>query len=286
MRSSYRTRICLVTDIEDYSSRTVPQHADAQRRLRGIMAAACRYAGIGRVGSRSRQDRGDGRLFTFAPGLDETIAVPRLILGLRHGLYLANRHPGEFGRIRLRAAMARGAVAEGGSGFLGRAPIAATRLLDCSATRGALSGQPSADLAFIVDDELFQDIIRQDFPGLASDDFVRTVVQHREFDGVGWMYVVESGPVDPPPGSTAARVGAVLGGGGSVLALEELLSGGDSLEVSDIEIDHALEIDDDPFGYDQYEDEEEDMFADGFEVGDSGMLGDLDVPGLEWGGLL
>jgi len=200
------------------------------------MRFACRNARVLRVGSRALQDRGDGRLFAFEPRLDETLVVPRLILGLQHGLYLANREPGAFGRLRLRASMVRGAVAvDGPTGFLGRAPISVTRMLDSRQLRGGLSGSPAADLAFMAGDELYQDVLLQDYPELPSSAFTREDVQYKEFKGTGWMYVPDPGPV--LSGAETEKVwkhiryaATALGAGAGAFALYEAMKDDDVLD--------------------------------------------------------
>jgi hypothetical protein len=95
LSQSYRSRLCLVTDIEGCSSHTGPEHVDAQYRLLRIMKFASRQAGILWARAADRQDRGDGRLFAMSPRPDETLAIPRLVLGPQHGLciYLPEAGP-------------------------------------------------------------------------------------------------------------------------------------------------------------------------------------------------
>jgi hypothetical protein len=212
---SFRNRLCLVTDIKGYSSHTTIEHEDAQLRLHRIMRFACWHASIFRVRAGDRQDRGDGRLFVLSPRIDETLAIPRLVLGLRHGLYLSNREPGAFGRIRLRAAMARGVIAKGRTGFLGQAPITACRLVDSDVLRKRLDGADEADLGFIVPDDLYQDVIRQDFPGLPSSQFTSEPIATKEYRGTGWIYLPPVGPAldGTAPEMMWATVAAGVAGG-------------------------------------------------------------------------
>lgn len=206
-----RNRLCLVTDIEGYSSHTAPEHVDAQQRLLEIMKFACRQAGILRVRACDRQDRGDGRLFILSPRLDETLAIPKLVLGLRHGLYLANREPGAFGRIRLRTSMARGSIGYGRTGYVGQPPITACRLLDSRQAKDALASGPGSDLVYITTDELFQDVIRQDYPGLPSKEFTGAHVDDKEYHGTAWIYLPARGSA-LAPGDVAGQWDAIVAG--------------------------------------------------------------------------
>jgi hypothetical protein len=209
---SYMNRLCLVTDVKGYSTHTAPEQADAQRRLAQVMRFACRTAGIRWVSSKDRQDRGDGRLYVFSPKLDDTLAIPRLLIGLRHGLYESNRTPGPFGRMRLRAAMARGIIGYGATGYLGQAPITACRLVDSQQLKDRIEVADAVDLAFIVPDDLFHDVIKQDFPGLPSGEFTKVDVSVKEFSGPAWVYLPDAGPVLPPGNSDALWAGVLVAG--------------------------------------------------------------------------
>ncbi|MBR7827920.1 hypothetical protein KDK95_16505 [Actinospica sp. MGRD01-02] len=194
MSRSYRNRLCVVTDIEGYSSHPGSQHADAQRRLSQIMKFACRHAGYPWIRSEDRQDRGDGRLFLLPTQIDEMVAIPALVMGLRHGIYLANEAPGEFGRMRMRVSMARGAVTHGDTGLLGQAPITACRILDAEPVKRRLLETPSADIVLAVTDEIYKDVIRQEFPGLPSAGFSGIDVRVKEFHEPAWVHLPEAGP--------------------------------------------------------------------------------------------
>jgi hypothetical protein len=154
-------------------------------------------------------------LFVLSPRIDETLAIPRLVLGLRHGLYLSNRESGPFGRIQLRAAIARGVIAKGRTGFLGQAPITACRLVDSDVLRKRLAGAVDADLGFIVPDDLYQDVIRQDFPGLPSSQFASERIVTKEYRGTGWIYVPAAGPAldGTAPDTMWIAVAAGIGAG-------------------------------------------------------------------------
>ena len=232
---SYRNRLCLVTDIKGYSAHTAGQHADAQQRLLQVMNFACRNAGIHWIGSRDRQDRGDGRLYVFSPRLDETLVIPHLLLGLRHGLYETNQAPGPFGRMRIRAAMARGIIKRGPTGYLGQAPITACRLVDSAELKKGIDADDDVDLAFMAPDDLFQDVIKQDFPGLPADEFTRVDVAVKEFSGVGWMYLPQAGPALAPGRSDVLwdTVLAETAGGAAAVVVWEVLSGPDGDPYSD-----------------------------------------------------
>ncbi|GGQ48201.1 hypothetical protein [Couchioplanes azureus] len=206
----FRRRLCLVTDIERYSRHSNREQVDAQRRLTRVMQDACARAGI--VWPRP-QKQGDGQLIVMRPGLDETHAVPALVLGLRHGLYETNRDGGLFGRLRLRAALAEGIIATGANGYVGEAVIEACRVVDSPQMRAALVDDDSIDLALAVTDELFQAVVRPGDSTLDGADFTATAVAvpGKNFRSSAWLHTPRPGPAPAPPGpAPAATAGMML----------------------------------------------------------------------------
>jgi hypothetical protein len=223
----FRSRLCLVTDIESYSTRTTPQQGDGQRRLLRITQFALARAQIFRVAQKWRQDRGDGQMLLMPPRLDQTRAIPALVTGLRHALYLNNADPGPFGRMRMRAAFVQGTAAQGATGFEGRAPIVAGRLVDSQQLKQDFKNRQAADLALIVPDDLYQDVIKQDFPGLPPGEFTPMQVSHKEYTGTAWIYLPTSGSA-ADPNEAANLWGAVE----TTIVVAGLVSGGGALAVA------------------------------------------------------
>jgi hypothetical protein len=204
---AFRNRICLVTDIAGYSSRTVPERADAERRLARVQHFALARARAFRVQTVPREDRGDGQLLLLPPLLDPTTAIPALVAGLRHALQLANSDPGPFGRLRIRVSMAQGAIQQRAPlGPRGDALITACRLNDAEPLKQALARRDGADLAFIVPDDIYRDVIRHDFGSLRSAEFTRVQISVKEYDGTAWMYLPASGPVQEAADAAAASM--------------------------------------------------------------------------------
>jgi hypothetical protein len=201
----FRNRLCLVTDIAGYSAHTVPERADAERRLVFVQHFALVHARAYRVQPLPREDRGDGQLVLLPPRLDPTTAIPALVAGLRHGLHVANSDLGPFGRLRVRVSMAQGAIQHRAPlGPRGDAVISACRLSEAETLREALRRRSEADLAFTVTDDLYRDVIRHDFGSLPSAEFTQVKVSVKEYDGTAWTYLPASGPVQETAESTAA----------------------------------------------------------------------------------
>lgn len=191
----YRRRLCMAVDLRQYSRHGYTEQADAQVRLRLVVEHALRRARVMRVRTQ-QQLQGDGRLVVFPARTDLVRAVPALILGLRDGLYEANRAPGAFGRMRMRAALGQGSISRADSGYLGDCVVLVSRLVDSDGLRGALERNEDSDLALAVPSELYRDVIVQQAHGLPASDFRRTevVTEKKDFAADAWLYVPRSAP--------------------------------------------------------------------------------------------
>jgi hypothetical protein len=217
---TFRNRLCMVTDIVGYSGHTVPERADAERRLHTVQQFALAQARAFLVRPLRREDRGDGQLLLLPPRLDPTVAIPALVAALRHGLYQVNADPGPFGRLRVRVSMAQGAISEHGPlGFRGDALIVACRLNDGAPLKDALAGEPAADLGFIVPDDLYRDVVRHDFGSLRSAGFSQVKVSVKEYDGTAWMYLPPAGPVPDLAGPRSSSLWQTAAAGALVAGL-------------------------------------------------------------------
>ncbi|MEV0178702.1 hypothetical protein AB0I54_05240 [Streptomyces sp. NPDC050625] len=191
----YRRRLCMAVDLRQYSRHGYTEQADAQVRLRLVVEHALRRARVMRVRTQ-QQLQGDGRLVVFPARTDLVRAVPALILGLRDGLYEANRAPGAFGRMRMRAALGQGSISRADSGYLGDCVVLVSRLVDSDGLRGALERNEDSDLALAVSSDLYRDVIVQQAHGLPGSEFRRTevVTEKKDFATDAWLYVPRSAP--------------------------------------------------------------------------------------------
>ncbi|WFE63557.1 hypothetical protein [Micromonospora sp. WMMD714] len=189
-------RLLVAVDIEKYSTRTAPAQYQGQRRLLSIAQYACKRAQVHRV---IPQESGDGRLMVFQPGVNEAAVVPALVLGFRHALHENNGDAGEFGRMRLRMAIVEGATAYAGNGFHGPAPILVGDLINAPRLKAALDEHRESDLALVVPNYLYADLISQNYPGLSREHFSPFPVELRH-DQVerAWIHLPRSAPAPDP----------------------------------------------------------------------------------------
>ncbi|WP_238005245.1 hypothetical protein KZZ52_17025 [Dactylosporangium sp. AC04546] len=275
-----------MVDIEGYSRHAAVTQVDAQRRLRQVTEYACGQAGVD-IEPGARQDQGDGQLLLLPTGLNEPHVVAALLDGLRDALFEVNNTV-RWGRMRLRAAISQGAIQVAATGYVGPAVVTAARLLDSSELRSALAKRHSSDLAVIVTDDLYRDVVSQGHPGLAPALFRRVDVSNRRkaFKATGWLRIVDPPTVDPavmlptidepdipgrdgtgPGWGTSAAValgGAVLGAaaGLSLPATSWDLSDAghddsDHADIHDVDVNDHLDYDDhgDDLGHDTHHEE-------------------------------
>ncbi|GAA3230985.1 hypothetical protein [Actinocorallia longicatena] len=197
-----RRALCGAADIKGWSSRLVPEQMRAQQSLVDVVHAACREAGLP---EEILQNSGDGVLIIPPSDIDETRVIPDLIRGMTMALRQENRLLSEAARIRLRLALTSGMVTPGPAGFGGGTVIECFRLLDSKPAKAALEDYPSADLAVIVSDYLYRDVIRHGFRDLRADSFwaTRSEIPEKDFIADAWLYVSDRkggpGPSEPCP---------------------------------------------------------------------------------------
>ncbi|TDC83520.1 tetratricopeptide repeat protein [Actinomadura sp. 7K507] len=210
MGAGSRRSLCAALDIKGWSKRLVPEQIRAQQALVSVGLAACREAGLP---EEIVQSSGDGVLIMPPSDIDESTVIPALVSELEVALRHENRLLAEAARIRLRLALTSGLVTPGPAGFNGTAVIDCFRLLDSPPVKAALEDHPQAQLAVIVSDHLFQDVVRNGFRSLRAESFwrVRSTVAGKGFSMDSWLYVSDrtGGPAEAPSGSAGAPDDAI-----------------------------------------------------------------------------
>jgi hypothetical protein len=150
-------------------------------------------------------------------GVDVIRAVEHFTRQLAGALARLNRvretaDPHSRPRLRLRLAFHHGTLTSGPFGPAGDAPIVVSRLLDSRALRRLLDEQPERDLAFMVSDTLFRDVVGTGFCGLEPTGFRQVRMMSKGLSHKGFMYVGRSmtaAPAAPalPPAPRAGRTG-------------------------------------------------------------------------------
>lgn len=210
-------RLCMALDIEKYSSRRNVDHLALQEQLTTVVRTAFDHARV-EWQTTGRQDQGDGLLLLLPQGIDEPTVLGRLVTGLGAALDRVNSRVVTSRQMRLRTAFTEGVVHQGASGYAGDAVVAVCRLVDSDVLRAALSSCPNRDLAVIVSDGLYRDVVSQGYPGLDAAAFRQTAVDApaKGFSGQAWICVPEPAGwvvLPEPGGPPASGTGTAAHGG-------------------------------------------------------------------------
>lgn len=185
-------------DIERYGSRAGADQVWLQENLSRVVFTSLEHAGaLGR--DTDVQEQGDGLLVLLPPSVDELRALPRLFGGLGAALEQVNRRALSRRRMRLRLGVSQGVTQRGATGWIGTGIIRACRLCDAEPVRDALARAPGLDLAGIMSQDVYQDVVEQRHPGLGPDAFTRVAVTTKDFAGHAWTFA-------PPPDPDTAPV--------------------------------------------------------------------------------
>lgn len=191
--------LVLCVDVERYSSRDNVLQWRVQQALPLIMQRAREELGLGPDGWLV-QPSGDGQLAILPPGTSERKVVTRLAPTVDRLLREHNHGLAPEARIRLRIGVHEGLVhLDGANGFPGEAVVTVCRLVDSPQLKVALRRFPDAQVALIVSDRLYRDVVRH-YPDLRPEHFLRVTASlpEKDFEAAAWIYV---------PGENAAAAG-------------------------------------------------------------------------------
>jgi hypothetical protein len=191
-------RVLVSVDMESYSSRTnVLQHR-AQSALKLIMEDATAEIGLNRIDWIIQQG-GDGELGILPRGVSERVVVTRLAPAVDRLVRNHNQGLDSGAKVRLRIAVHQGLVhLEGANGFPGAAVVHISRLIDAPELKAILRRASGADVALIISDSLYQDVVRQ-YHDLRPEQFARidAHLPEKNFQATAWVFV---------PGEDAAKL--------------------------------------------------------------------------------
>ncbi|MGI5223632.1 hypothetical protein [Actinoallomurus sp. CA-142502] len=177
-------RLVLAVDVEKYTAKPSREQLRVQVALRAILHEAAQDVGLDQR-DWYEQVSGDGELIVLPEDVDVSVVVGDFTRRIEVALGEFNRYRDGNARLRLRMAMHHGTLTPGPFGPAGDAPICVSRLLGATPLRRLLTEQQDRDLALIVSQSLYQDVIRTGFCSLDPVDFrpVRVNVKGVQYYG-------------------------------------------------------------------------------------------------------
>ncbi|MEU8822316.1 hypothetical protein [Streptomyces sp. NPDC048636] len=186
--------LCMAADVEQYSRLDTPSQEIFQNDLVRVLEEAAVLSGLDRT-TWSRQPQGDQEFAVLPLDTPEPEVLGGFVRNLAIRLGERNANLAEHQRMRLRLAIDYGVARTAALGHSGPAPVAVARYLNADQLKRVLIAIDSTDLAVIVSDRLYQDVVRLRGEGQGLDParYVRVHVQQKEFGGYGWIHVPEHG---------------------------------------------------------------------------------------------
>ncbi|MFI2203529.1 hypothetical protein ACH47Z_22670 [Streptomyces sp. NPDC020192] len=189
-------RLCLAADVEQYGRLDTRAQSAVQADLVRVLDEAARLSGLHRT-AWARQPQGDQEFAVLPAGTRESVVLDPFVRHLTAALAAVNAH--RTTRVRLRLAVDAGVVSDAALGHAGPAPVAVARYLDAPQLKAVLAALTTTDLAVIVSDRLYQDVVRLGQNGLDPGRYVKVHVQAKEFAGYGWIHVPGHAPDELRP---------------------------------------------------------------------------------------
>jgi hypothetical protein len=195
-------------DVVAYSGRGVDAKHDAQRRIVALVDAVLAAIGV-TADDPPPQYAGDSAL-VFLPA---SVDLPRALFTLLRTAteWLGEDNERNRDRLRVRISAVVGPVAVAPAGILGNAPVECARLRDSDALRGRLAEHADLDLAVLVSQRLYSDVVAEGYADLPAGEFERVDVQVKDFHSHAWLWLPEA-RVSPVPRPTPVRTRTVRSG--------------------------------------------------------------------------
>lgn len=183
-------RLLVAVDMERYSRQDNHAQYRSQQAFQQSMREAADELDLDRA-SWMTQQGGDGELAILPPGASEITVVAALAPTLDRILRAHNRSLVREARVRLRVAVHEGLVhLDGANGYPGEAIVTTCRLVDAPPLKQALRSFPHANVALIVSERVYHDIVLH-YPDLRPERFQQVSVRlpDKGFEAEAWIFV-------------------------------------------------------------------------------------------------
>ncbi|GAB3108832.1 hypothetical protein GCM10027160_07250 [Streptomyces calidiresistens] len=184
----------MAVDVEHYSRLDTRTQSVVQSELVRMLDEAAALTGLDRS-AWIRQPQGDLEFAVLPKATPEDAVLGPFVHHLAVRLGDRNARPAAQ-RVRLRMAVDTGVVADAALGHAGPAPVAVARYVNAPQLKAVLATLTVADLAVMVSDRLYQDVVRAGWPDLDPAQYTQVHVRVKEFGGYGWIRVPGHAPCD------------------------------------------------------------------------------------------
>jgi len=202
----FRRFLCLSVDVEGYGTRDDIAQGEIQRVLVQMLDMAGARAGVNRR-RWQRQSSGDEELALIPAGEAPQRVVGEFCFELAALLHGHNLQAGRSRWLRLRMAIDEGPIQRGANGFVGRAVVGASRLVNSSAARQALADEPDAALVVVLSHVVHRDWVASGRSALDRNQFRRIRVREKEVDEDAWLWVPGARSLPDPAVSNTVPAG-------------------------------------------------------------------------------
>jgi hypothetical protein len=207
MTGNFGRCLCLGVDARGYGSATDRVQAHWQQALLESLDLSASRAGLDRP-QWKRQAKGDEELALLPDDGTEPVVVDDFVHEL-DGVLTRYNQANPVHRLRLRLALHHGVAYPGANGMPGQAVVLMSRLLNSRPIHEALDAVPEANLAVIISQRIYEDVVVQEHTSLTAKDFRRVKVVEKELDTEAWLRVpgADVHALDLPSNPVATRPG-------------------------------------------------------------------------------
>ncbi|MFI6457308.1 hypothetical protein ACIBF6_37845 [Streptosporangium amethystogenes] len=182
--------LIMSSDLRGYGQGTDKRHEAMQHGFVDIHRHAAARAGLNRD-RWAIQPGGDGELAVLPASEPDPLVVDQYIRALHQALTSHNEGLAEEERLRLRVALAFGTAYPSVNGYAGQAVVEASRLVDWQPLKKIFKKRADMNIALILSQRVFEDVVRQGHTSYDTGDFHRVTVQEKEFSGPAWIWSPE-----------------------------------------------------------------------------------------------
>lgn len=184
-------RVVVMADMNRYSRQDNLRQYQSQQAFRRILKEAATASGI-RPARVDMQPAGDGALLIMPADTPEPAVLGRFVPAIDRLLREYNRGLLPDAKVRLRIAVNVGLVhLDGAMGFPGDAIVATARLQDADTLKYVLRHFADAEVAQIVSEAVYHDVVAQRYEDLRPEKWRRIQVDKpdKDFTSYAWIHV-------------------------------------------------------------------------------------------------